>query len=68
MNEEAVALALFVLQEAIKQAPGLVNEFQGLFNGNPPTDEEWTALRTKILSKSYKDYVPTTALPDDQSN
>lgn len=67
MDPQLLALAVFGLQEILKLAPGLYVEFADLFSKDEPTDADWAALRTKILSKSYKDYVPTTALPDSES-
>lgn len=67
MNNQILALAIFGLQELIKQAPGLWSAFAELFSKSNPTDADWDALRLKILSKSYKDYVPTTQLPDSES-
>jgi len=64
MNEKILALAVFGLEEIIKVAPGLYQEFADLFAKDNPTPADWDALRAKIASKSYKDYVPTTTLSD----
>jgi hypothetical protein len=67
MDPATIALITFGIQEFIKVAPKLVDEFAALFSKGAPTDADWDALRAKILSKSYKDYVPTTQLPDEET-
>lgn len=67
MNPALLALATFGIQELIKEAPQLYAAFSELFSKSAPTDTDWEALRLKILAKSYKDYVPTTALSDSET-
>lgn len=67
MNAALLALATFGIQELIKNAPGLYAAFSTLFSKAAPTDADWDDLRVKILSKTYKDYVPTTQLPDSET-
>jgi hypothetical protein len=68
MPPQLAALAVFGLQELIKRFPELYASLSQLFTRKePPTDAEWDELRAKITSKSYKDYVPTTALPDEET-
>lgn len=56
-------LALFALQEAIKLEPVIAQEVQKLFAKGDPTDQDWADLRASITAKSYRDYVPATAIP-----
>jgi hypothetical protein len=63
MPPQAIQLGLFVLEEAIKNEPAIAAELQKLFTKADPTAEDWAALRAKVLAKSYKDFVPDTALP-----
>lgn len=62
MPPQAVALALFAIQEAIKEGPELYRDIQAIFAKPEPTAQDWEALRAKVLAKSYADYVPTSAL------
>jgi hypothetical protein len=63
MPPQAVSLGLFVIEEAIKLVPGLYSEIQALFTKPDPTPADWEALRARVLAKSYRDFVPETALP-----
>lgn len=60
MNPQAIALALFILEQAIKEGPGLAADLAALFGKPDPTAEDWADLRAKILAKSYDDYVRGT--------
>jgi len=63
MPPQAIQLGLFVIEEAIKQEPAIADAIRGLLNKNDPTPADWQALRDRVAAKSYRDYVPTTALP-----
>ena len=58
-----ISLAFFAIEEAIKQEPAIAAELQSLFSKGNPTPADWAALRVKVLSKTYRDYVPGTAIP-----
>jgi hypothetical protein len=63
MPPQAISLGLFVIQELLTNSPELFADLQKLFSGTPPTAADWLALHAKVLAKSYRDYVPETALP-----
>lgn len=65
MAPQALSLALFVLQEAIKFAPELYLELSALFNKPDPTPADWDALRARVLAQSYKDLVPNSQLAEE---
>ena len=65
MNPAMLALLASLIEEAVKDAPAVYQEFQLIFNNPDPTPADWQALRTKLMAKSYRDYVPDTALPPD---
>ncbi len=62
MPPQAISLGLFVVEEAIKDAPELAADIQELLSKPNPTHDDWEALRAK-WSKSYRDYVPDSQLP-----
>lgn len=66
MNNATIALALFALQEILKAAPGLYAELASVFAKDTVTDADWDALRARVLSKGYKDFVPATELPSTE--
>jgi hypothetical protein len=61
--EKVLPLALFILQEAIQNEPGIEAAIRALFAKPAITADDWKALRAKVASKSYADYVPDSALP-----
>ena len=63
MPPQAIVLGIEVIEEAIKQAPALFAEFQKIFATANPAPEDWAALKQKVLTESYRDFVPQTALP-----
>src|ERR1039457_5381588 len=64
MHPETILVALFAIDEAIKLEPGIAAAIRSMFAQGDPTPADWNALRAKVASKSYKDYVPSTALVD----
>jgi len=58
-----IALILSLVQEAVTLTPGIVEDLKLIFNNPSPTPADWEALRAKVLSKSYADFVPASALP-----
>lgn len=67
MPPQALSLAFFVLEEAIKVTPAIAAEIQQMFNKGVPTDQDWAALRAKVAGKTYRDYVPDSALPPSET-
>jgi len=65
MPPQAIQLGLFVLEEAIKNEPAIAAAIRNLFAKGDPTPEDWQALRLMVALKTYRDYVPATALPAD---
>ncbi len=65
MPPTTLALVLSLVEEAIRLEPAIRAEIESLLAKDNPTPEDWQALRIKVLSKSYRDYVPATALPPD---
>jgi hypothetical protein len=63
MSPTVIYLILSLVEEAIKDTPGIVADLQTIFSNPNPSAADWEALRAKVLSKSYGDYVPATALP-----
>jgi len=63
MPPQAVSLALFLLEEGIKQSPAIYAEIRKLCTKENPTPEDWSELRAKVSEHSYRDYVPATAIP-----
>ena len=64
MPPETLQLAFFAIEEGIKLEPGIADAIRSMFAQGDPTPADWAALRAKVASKSYKDYVPSTALVD----
>lgn len=62
MNPATIALIISLIEEAVKIAPGIYDDLTLLFDNPSPTPADWEALRAKVLSKSYADYVPASAL------
>lgn len=63
MPPEAIQLGLFVIEEAIKNEPAIAAEIRSLLTKADPTPADWAALRARVQSKSYKDFVPASQLP-----
>jgi hypothetical protein len=59
-------LGLFLLQEAIQDSPAIVADIQALFSKGIPTEADWNKLHAKVADKTYRDYVPDTALPQGE--
>lgn len=67
MNPALISLIVSLVQEAIALEPSILTDLQTLFANPTPTPADWEALRQKVLSKSYSDYVPASALPPSGS-
>lgn len=63
MTPAILNLALFGIEEVVKLAPGLVSELQAIFSTGTPTADQFAALRAKVNSESYAQFVPSSALP-----
>ncbi len=63
MPRQALNLAFFVLEEAIKYEPAIAVAIQRMFNKGTPTPWDWAELHASVADKSYRDYVPDSALP-----
>jgi hypothetical protein len=63
MPPAATSLALFIIEEAIKEEPAIAAAIQNLLEKPDPGPEDWAELRARVLTKSYADYVPQSALP-----
>lgn len=61
--ESIAPLIISLVQELIKDTPALIKDFQEIFSKPNPTPDDWEALRTKVKTKGYRDYVPDTQLP-----
>lgn len=68
MNPALISLIISLVEEAIKQAPGVYADLQSIFSNPSPTPADWQALRAKVLAKTYADYVPASALPGASSS
>ena len=63
MSPALIAVIVQLIQVAIEEAPQLIADLQAIFSNPNPTPADWEALRQKVLSVSYSDYVPASALP-----
>ena len=66
MNATA-ALALSILELAIRETPAIADDLQTLFAGKQPTPEDFARARAAIQGETYKEFVPDTDLPDNQT-
>lgn len=53
MPPQAISLALFVVQEAIKYSPEIAAAVSKLFTKTDPTAADWDALRADIAALDY---------------
>jgi hypothetical protein len=63
MSPATIALVISLAEEAIKEFPAIKADFAAIFTKANPTAADWEALRSKVLSNSYADFVPASALP-----
>jgi hypothetical protein len=63
MPPQLIAFALQLLEMLITHSPEITAEIKALLTKADPTDADWDALHAKVAAKSYRDYVPATALP-----
>lgn len=65
MTQIALSLIVGLVEEAIKDAPGLIVDFKKIFSTADPVNADWQGLKAKVASESYEQYVPGTAIPKD---
>jgi len=63
MSPAVLQLVIFGIEEAIQQTPALVADLQAIFANGAPTAADFAALREKVASESYKQFVPGSQLP-----
>ncbi|MDE3068614.1 MAG: hypothetical protein KGJ60_13850 [Verrucomicrobiota bacterium] len=63
MTPTLLTLVVSLVEEAVKIAPAAAADFQAIFSKSNPTPADWEALRAKVQSKGYFDYVPDSDLP-----
>lgn len=62
MPPQTLSLIIWALQELIAHEPEIAAAIKLLFTKADPTPADWQALHDKIALKSYRDYVPASAL------
>jgi hypothetical protein len=63
MNPATLQLVIFGIEEVIQQAPALAADLQKIFANGTPTAADFAALRAKVASESYQQFVPDSGLP-----
>jgi hypothetical protein len=63
MSPAILQLVIFGIEEAVTQAPGLIAELQQIFANGAPTAADFAALRVKVASESYGQFVPGSSIP-----
>lgn len=63
MPPQLLSLIIFGVQQLIAHAPEIAAEISALLTKTEPTADDWKALHDKVAAKSYRDYVPASALP-----
>lgn len=63
MDPIEISAVLTLLEAAVTKAPQIVQDVKDLFAKPDPTRADWQALRDKVNSKGYFDYVPDSSLP-----
>lgn len=63
MSPATLALIVGLVEEAIKDTPGLIVDFKKIFGTADPTSADWQGLKAKVASESYEQYVPSTSIP-----
>ncbi len=66
MSGALATAILTAVEELVKLSPGLIVELQTIFGKSDPTAADWQALKDRVSSKSYWDYVPASDLPHAQ--
>jgi hypothetical protein len=63
MPPATLTLVIFGIEEAIQQTPALIADLQNIFANGAPTAADFAALRAKVASESYQQFVPQSGLP-----
>lgn len=63
MDPATLALALSILELAIKEEPAVQADITALFAKPDPTPADWQALRAKRAGQTYASLVPDSKLP-----
>lgn len=62
MSPALLALIVSMVEEAVKIAPGVVADIKTVLSKNDATPADWQAVKDKVLSMRYEDFVPATAI------
>lgn len=62
MNSQILQLIIFVIEQAVQQVPAFVSDLRAIFAAGTPTAADFAALRAKVASESYAQFVPASAL------
>lgn len=62
-----IPLFISLAETLIQDEPEIVADVQAILAKKNPTPADWLALHQKVLAKSYADYVPESALPQDEN-
>ena len=63
MPPATLTLIIFGIEEAIQQTPALIADLQQIFSNGAPTAADFAALRAKVASESYQQFVPESSIP-----
>ncbi len=63
MNPATIALIIQLVEQIIAEYPQISSDLREHFANKNPSPGDWAILRERVLSKSYRDYVPKTKLP-----
>ncbi len=63
MTPTLAAVIITAVEELIKLSPALIVELQAIFAKPDPTTADWQALKDKVNTKDYWDYVVSSDLP-----
>jgi hypothetical protein len=63
MPPQVLTLVIFGIEEAIQQTPALIADLQQIFASGAPTAAQFEALRAKVASESYQQFVPDSSIP-----
>jgi hypothetical protein len=62
MSTSILTLLTFIIEEAVKIAPGFIQDLLALFSEGTPTATDFATLRAKIQAESYGQFVPGSIL------
>lgn len=67
MTPATIALIIQLVEAAITEEPAIAADLQNLFSGGVPTAAQWAALRASIASETYRQFVPASDLPPNET-